>query len=259
MQLYEKHNIIRPTYIPLNEFTFAFQQIVDTYGTPNYLEANPAMLTIATFPFLFGMMFGDMGHGSIFAITGLILILANDSLKQNKGLASLLQGRYLLFLMGIMSTYCGFIYNEFFAIPTNIFGTCYNLNKPVRLSSADGTKNVGAKIYRRQPGGQCVYPFGNDPAWSISNNRLVFINSIKMKMSVIFGVLHMSMGVLCKGTNTLYFRHHIDFVTEVVLGLVILWGLFGWMDLLIIAKFFGTPDIDAKCKPIRGSRKVLCD
>lgn len=69
-----------------------------------------------------------------------------------------------------------------------------------------------------------------------------------MKMSVIFGVLHMTFGILCKATNTIYFRQLSAFWTEVIAGLVILWGLFGWMDALIIAKFFRTYDID-NCPP----------
>lgn len=36
----------------------------------------------------------------------------------------------------------------------------------------------------------------------------------------------------------------LELLTEVFAGLVILWGLFGWMDALIIAKFFTTHDID---------------
>ena len=99
--------------------------IVDTYGIPTYLEANPAVITIVTFPFFFGMMFGDMGHGSIIMVFGLILMIFNDKLKEGP-MKSVLPVRYLLFLMGFMATYCGSIYNEFFAIPTNIFGSCYN-------------------------------------------------------------------------------------------------------------------------------------
>lgn len=47
---------------------------------------------------------------------------------------------------------------------------------------------------------------GQDPVWGQAENKLAFVNSIKMKMSVIFGVLHMTFGVLCKATNTIYFR-----------------------------------------------------
>lgn len=61
-----------PTYIALNEFTSPFQDIVSTYGVPKYKEINPAYFSIITFPFLFGVMFGDVGHGSFFLIVGLV-------------------------------------------------------------------------------------------------------------------------------------------------------------------------------------------
>jgi V-type H+-transporting ATPase subunit a len=46
-------------------FLKPFQDIVDTYGVPVYKEVNPTVFTIVTFPFLFGVMFGDIGHGGI--------------------------------------------------------------------------------------------------------------------------------------------------------------------------------------------------
>ena len=123
--MYDNNTISKPTFIKTNDFTKMFQMVVDTYGIPTYLEANPTVITIVTFPFFFGMMFGDMGHGSIIMVFGLILMIFNDKLKDG-GFKSILPVRYLLFLMGFMATYCGSIYNEFFAIPTNVFGSCYH-------------------------------------------------------------------------------------------------------------------------------------
>lgn len=76
----ENHNIKPPTYIKSNDFAFAFQQIVNTYGVPMYKEINPAVFAMVTFPFLFGVMFGDVGHGGFFLIIGMLMCLFNSSL-----------------------------------------------------------------------------------------------------------------------------------------------------------------------------------
>ena len=85
------------------------------------------------------MMFGDMGHGSILFFIALILVLFAGVIRSpmTKGILS---ARYLLLLMGMMSTYGGFIYNEYFAIPLNIFGSCYDYNKPVYISAGGKSK-----------------------------------------------------------------------------------------------------------------------
>lgn len=58
-----------------------------------------------------------------------------------------------------------------------------------------------------------------------------------MKLSVIIGIIHMSIGVIVKGLNSVYFGRWLDLVFEVFTGLIILLGLFGWMDILIFAKW----------------------
>lgn len=46
----------------------------------------PAPFTIITFPFLFAVMFGDAGHGTIMMLAALFLILREKQLKNNKDL-----------------------------------------------------------------------------------------------------------------------------------------------------------------------------
>jgi V-type H+-transporting ATPase subunit a len=99
--------------------------IVETYGIHSYQEANPAVVSIITFPFLFGMMFGDIGHGSLILIVGLVLTLMGETLKKGRDTKELALVRYIFLLMGFFAVYCGFIYNEFFAIPLSLFPTCY--------------------------------------------------------------------------------------------------------------------------------------
>jgi vacuolar-type H+-ATPase subunit I/STV1 len=65
-----------------------------------------------------------------------------------------------------------------------------------------------------------------------------------MKISVIMGIFHMTIGIIMKGTNAVYNGHWVDLVTEVIFGLIIFYGLFGWMDLMIISKWFKTVDIN---------------
>ena len=66
---------------------------------------------------MFGMMFGDMGHGSILGFLGLFLVMFPKQLE-NSGLKPFLPMRYFIFLLGLCSTYSGFMYSEFFAMPT---------------------------------------------------------------------------------------------------------------------------------------------
>uniref|UniRef100_A0A7S3FSH2 V-type proton ATPase subunit a n=1 Tax=Strombidium rassoulzadegani TaxID=1082188 RepID=A0A7S3FSH2_9SPIT len=255
---YENHSIQRPTYFKITDFTYVFQLIVDTYGVPTYLEANPALISIVTFPFFFGMMFGDMGHGSIVLMFGLFLTLFNDRLK-GSALQMLLPFRYLVLLMGIMATYAGFIYNEFFAIPTNIFDSCYSLKDREQWNpSEEEGKIVGTFVYLRKSI-DCNYPAGQDPVWGLTSNRLTFVNGVKMKMSVIFAIVHMSIGIVIKGTNTIYNSQYLEFFTEVCVGLFILLGLFGWMDLLIIAKWFKEFDLEDTSPAVQSKRYFNTD
>lgn len=83
----------------------------------------------------------------------------------------------------------------------------------------------------------CVMKTGMDATWAISSNELAFVNSMKMKIAVILGVVHMSTGIILKGLNEIYFGRKLEFLFEFLPQIVILLALFGYMDILIVVKW----------------------
>ena len=226
----ENNKTMPPTYIPTNDFLWGFQLIVNTYGTPRYREINPAYFNIITFPFLFGVMFGDIAHGFILFLFGLYLCIFSDKIEKSESiLKGMTKAKYLLLLMGFFACYCGWIYNDFLSIPIE-FGTCY----PGGPTIINGTeKNY---TINREPA-DCVYHFGIDPKWYVSKNELNFVNSLKMKLSVILGVAHMGLGVLLKGLNSIFELNFVEFFFAFLPQITLLGILFGYMDALIFIKW----------------------
>ena len=215
-----------PTKFDLNEFTEPFQAIVETYAIPKYKEINPAVFTAATFPFLFGVMFGDACHGLIFFLFGLYLLIRGRDFKARGGAYKVLASlRYLIAMMGFFSLYNGIIYNDFASLPLISTESCYTIqNEHEKHESFERSKD-------------CVYPVGIDWVWYMASNEIPFMNSFKMKVAIILGVLQMLFGICLKGLNAIYFRSAVDFIFEFIPQLLFLGGLFGYMCVLIVVKW----------------------
>jgi V-type H+-transporting ATPase subunit a len=82
-----------PTHFRTNKFTDGYQEFVNTYGIPRYREINPALFTAATFPFLFGVMYGDIGHGTCLLLGGLFLVLTEKK-AEDRSLDEMTRGIY---------------------------------------------------------------------------------------------------------------------------------------------------------------------
>lgn len=190
---------------------------------------NPAVFSIITFPFLFGVMYGDWGHGFIFLCLGLFLVLAYDRLRENPSMAGILKARYFILMVGFFSMYNGLVYNEFFAISNDFFTTCYK----------DVVNPTYGTVFFKKPSQDCVYPFGMDPAWSLdSQNKLTFMNTNKEKISVIIATFHLNFGIVCKLLNSIYFRRWKVLMFDVITGFFIFFGFIGVMITLIYVKWW---------------------
>jgi V-type H+-transporting ATPase subunit a len=184
-----------PTYVKTNKFTLAFQTIIDAYGTAKYQEVNPGLPTLITFPFLFAVMFGDFGHGTIMTMAALAMIYYEKSLSRGKldELFSMaFYGRYIMLLMGIFSMYTGLIYCDIFSKDIPLF-------KSMWLWPDDAQTGHAVYGYRVD---DYTYPFGMDWRWHDTENDLIFANSYKMKLSILLGWVHVSFGSVIFKANS---------------------------------------------------------
>eukprot|EP00002_Diphylleia_rotans_P010624 TRINITY_DN2113_c0_g1_i1.p1 TRINITY_DN2113_c0_g1~~TRINITY_DN2113_c0_g1_i1.p1 ORF type:complete len:976 (+),score=169.35 TRINITY_DN2113_c0_g1_i1:58-2985(+) len=210
-----------PTFYRLNDLTKPFQAIVDAYGVASFGEINPAPFSIITFPFIFALMFGDVGHGLLLLLYSMYLIYKSEGSTANQKPHPLALIRYMLLLMAVFSIYVGIIYGEFFSLPFQLFPAMWS-------ESRDGSfKRVS----------DYTYPFGIDPIWLSSSNTLEFFNSIKMKLSVIFGVSQMVMGLGLSYVNHIQFGRKLAVYVEFIPQMIFMLATFGYMNFLILLKW----------------------
>jgi V/A-type H+/Na+-transporting ATPase subunit I len=92
-----------PSYLSRPKWLKPFLHLISNYGTPGYSEFDPSWFFTLTYVFMFGFMFGDVGHGAtIIALSWLIKKKWPD---------------YFTFFLsiGISSTLFGFFYGSIFA------------------------------------------------------------------------------------------------------------------------------------------------
>jgi len=139
--------------------------------------------------------------------------------------------------MGIFAVYCGFIYNEFLCLGLDLFGSSYVTNSTMdRFYTKSKRTNYwlegGVEAY-----GSNVYPFGLDPQWHMVPNELTFVNSFKMKLSVLLGVTQMTAGIALKWSNAIYFKDDLTFFFECIPQMLFMCCLFVYMCILILYKW----------------------
>jgi V/A-type H+-transporting ATPase subunit I len=116
-----------------------FAALVTGYGLPGYRDLEPTLLVAISYMLMFGIMFGDVGHGGLLAVGGLVALLAS---RENK-----VRDYGLLVLMaGLSSMLFGVVYGSYFGIPALHGYALWHdpLHAPVQLMVA--TVGVGVAM-----------------------------------------------------------------------------------------------------------------
>ena len=180
------------------------------------------------------------------AILALLLILKENSLKKaslGEMFDIIFGGRYIILLMGLFSVYCGFIYNDAFSKSINVFGsgwvraTKFIPDDNDKMVSLDPANHTGAYFY------------GVDPVWQISNNKIVWMNSFKMKASVVMGITQMFFGLMLKFKNNVYFRNNLNIIGEFIPEMIFFCSIFGYLCITIVYKYIVWDYSDSACAP----------
>ncbi len=163
-----------PTIMKNNFFMRPFETITKLYGVPAYSEIDPTPFLAITFPLLFGLMFGDIGHGIILIISGLIGAIV----YRNKKSRDFLNFCWIILYCGIGSILAGILYGEFFGMHNiELFGTVFLHLEPVTI------------------------PYLNITLYNPLNNIMAVF-----KFAVLIGVVHINLGWFIQFLN--YWKQH---------------------------------------------------
>ena len=215
-----------PTHQLVNKFTEGFQAIIDAYGFATYQEVNPGLFTVITFPFLFAVMFGDIGHGILILLASGAMVLHEKKLlrtKLDEITSMFFYGRYIIVMMGAFAVFTGLLYNDIFSLSMHLWHTGWEWPR--------GNGSLTA-----EPTGR-VYPIGLDPTWHGAENNLVFTNSLKMKLSIVLGVAHMTFAMFLNVPNDLHFKRKSWIVAELLPQVLFMESLFGYLVITIVYKW----------------------
>ncbi|TMW44882.1 hypothetical protein DOY81_010040 [Sarcophaga bullata] len=180
-------------------------------------------------------MFGDLGHGFILTLFGAWMCMYEKRLCRLKGgeiWNIFFGGRYIILLMGLFSCYTGLIYNDVFSKSMNIFGSTWT----VRYNTSTVLENPQMQM-NPEYHVEGVYPLGLDPIWQLATNKIIFLNTYKMKLSIITGVLHMIFGVCMSVVNFVHFKRVSSIVLEFLPQILFLVLLFGYMVFMMFFKW----------------------
>lgn len=180
-----------------------FKHFLDIFSTPAYGEVNPLFFMFLTFPLFFGFMLGDLGYGIV--VLGLALLLGK--LARGKPLFGLIPPASLKF-SALATMFFGLVFGEFFGAELGLYKPFFHrielefigAGSHAILHVIDGTSTV-----------------------------LGMVNAeALLSISVVIGMVHLSLGLLI-GFSNVWRMHSLRHAVTEKLGWLLLMPGFLWL------------------------------
>lgn len=118
-----------------------FERLTTLYGTPIYEEVEPTGFLAITFLLLFGMMFGDVGHGAVLCVLGYIIF---------KKIYRYIDYGIILMECGLSASVFGLLYGSIFGleniIPALWMHPMENINYFMTVAAAIGVAMISTGL-----------------------------------------------------------------------------------------------------------------
>lgn len=176
-----------PVLLKNNKFSASAEGVLESFGLPKKGEIDPTVIMSVFYVFLFGLMLSDAAYGAIVSIACGVLILKFP--RMSEGMKKSIQ---LFFWCGLSTLFWGIMFGGYFGDVINV------------VSRTFFGHEVGIKAL-----------------WFVPLN-----NPMKLLIySMVFGLIHLFTGLGIKGYMCIRDKKCVDFLCDVVLWYVFLFGL----------------------------------
>ena len=176
-----------------------FEKLISNFSFPRYGEINPVIPFAFSFLLLFGIMFGDVGHGLVIAIIGWLVK------KRSTEYSDLGQ---IYFLSGISSIFFGFMYGSIFGVhhllPCLLFSPIENIQATIVCSIGLGIiiislsflLHIVTAVKRKEP--KLLFVGEGSVLWLIVYwfTIGIFVKSLVQQMDITYELMFLSLLLL---------------------------------------------------------------
>lgn len=142
----------------------------------------------------------------------------------------------MIVLNGLFGAYVGSLYNEIFGVPTSLFGRSWTSLSPDECDIMYPNNTFAP--YDCYPGMlQTNMLWGIDPTWHKSANAITFFNSYKMKISIVVGIIQMSLGIMLSLMNHLKYKDYKKVWFQWLPEVGFFFPIFGYLVFMIFYKW----------------------